>query len=521
MGVGSDAPLLSQYKTWLQQPGDIKADIEGREFFEHALIVLDTNVLLSLYELHISARDEVIDALRRVQSRLWLPYQVGLEFVRRRHGVIAARTRSLNEALSDIDKRMTAARQSVIAARDEVGRLYVKYAWNYEVGQELSESITQQSIDAALIDIKKDLRKWIKDLKDKHDLALGSIDSDDHILPIVADLYGNQIASPVPPGVVRERVNEAIAYRFPNKIPPGFSDSSKETDLNRAGDYLIWEEIIEYAEQLPTPRRIIFVSSDEKDDWYEPAEPGRAARPWPMLSDELWARAGTELRILQSAQFFKGAHQYLNAQISTATYEEIDRATETLEESRAHQDAVRAVDNLRAHLLAGDSSDELLDSYLHVKRVLASSMQALVRDQISDSCPEFHALRNELSSFMISRVEGRLLDKYLKVPYGSRVHEDLFSVLYQNMGNPVSAARLRIVTGDSVHTERRTRELRELGFNIDAQKLVDGDAYTLHNLSLDRSLVRSIIVNNVRRDHALPLREREQILQTLNDIDFQ
>ncbi|MFG1707440.1 PIN-like domain-containing protein [Nonomuraea sp. M3C6] len=512
--------MLHQYRTWLQRPGGEEDDAQHREFFENAMIVLDTNVLLSLYELHASARDEVIDALARVQSRLWLPYQVGLEFVRRRHAVIAARTRSLSEALRDVDKRFIAARQAIIAARDEVGQLYVKYAWNYEITQELSESITQQSVDAAVSAIKQDLRQRVKDLKDKHDLALGSIDSDDHILPIVADLYGNQVAAPVPPETVRNRVTEAITYRFPNEIPPGFSDATKGTDLNRAGDYLIWEEIIERARQLPEPRRVIFVSSDGKEDWYEPAEPGRAARPWPMLSDELWARAGANLRILKSAQFFEGAHRYLDAQISTTTYKEIDRATETLEESRVHQEAVRAVDDLRTHLMAGEFSEELLDSYLNVKRVLAESMQAVVQDQLSDGCPAFHELREKLSLFMASKIEERIPEKYLRVPYGSRIHEDLFAILYQNIGSPVPAGRLRIVTGDSVHTERRTRELRELGFNIDARKQGSEDVYTLHGLSLDHTLVRSIIGNNVRRDSALSTSDREEILRILGDIDF-
>ncbi|MFI7114791.1 PIN-like domain-containing protein [Nonomuraea sp. NPDC050227] len=516
-----DLRLLHQYKSWLQAPQVDEGDIRHREFFEHALIVLDTNILLSLYELHTAARDEVINALTRVQSRLWLPHQVGLEFVRRRHGVIAARTRTLNEALKDIEKRFTAARQAIIAARDEVGQLYAKYAWNHEVAQELSDSITTQSVDSSIAAAKQELRQRVKDLKDKHDLALGSIDTDDHILPTVAGLYGDQVAAPVPPDVVRDRVIEAITYRFPNDIPPGFSDSTKSTDLSRAGDYLIWEEIIDRARQLPEPRRVIFVSSDEKKDWYEPAEPGRPARPWPTLSDELWARAEADLQILKSAQFFEGAHLYLDAQISTTTYEEIDRATETLQESKMHREAVHAVDDLRARLSAGESSDELLDSYLNVKRVLAESMQALVRDQLSDGCPPFHDLRDKLSTLITSPVEGKIPGKYLRIPYGSRIHEDLFAILYQNIGSPVSAGRLRIATGDSVHTERRTRELRELGLDIDAGKHNGEDVYTLHGLGIDRAMIRSIVANNIRRDPALSSRERDGLLRTLDEIDFE
>ncbi|MEV6155499.1 PIN-like domain-containing protein [Nonomuraea sp. NPDC052129] len=518
MSESSEPRLLHQYRSWIEQLEDEHVDTHQREFFEHALIVLDTNVLLSLYELHASARDEVINALKRVQSRLWLPYQVGLEFVRRRHAVIATRTRTLNSALTDLEKRFTAARQSVIAARDEVVQLYIKYAWNYEIGQELAESITQQSVDAALLNMKQDLRKRVRKLKDDHDLALGSLDSDDRVLPIVGWLYGDRIAAPVPGATIYERVNHAISYRFPNRIPPGFSDATKETDLDRAGDYLIWEEIIERAQELPEPRRVMVVSSDEKMDWYQPAEPGRAARPWPTLSDELWARAHADLKILKSAEFLKGAHLYLDVQISSATYEEIDRATETLVESNVNQDAVRAVDDLRRRLLSGEPPDDVLDSYVHVKNVLAQSMQALARNQLDEGRSAFHKLREEIAHFVALKLQGKIPEKYLQIPYGRQSHEEVFALLYQNMDRPVSSEHLRILTGGSIHAERRVRELRELGIPIEAVGGNGEALYILRRLDVNMSQVISVFQSHIRNDRASSPAERDRILQLLDEI---
>ena len=51
------------------------------------LVALDTNVLLSLYRFQSNARDDLFRALESLENRLWIPYQVALEFHRNRLGV--------------------------------------------------------------------------------------------------------------------------------------------------------------------------------------------------------------------------------------------------------------------------------------------------------------------------------------------------------------------------------------------------------------------------------------------------
>jgi hypothetical protein len=59
-----------------------------KRFWQHGIVVLDTNVLLNLYRVSQNTRNEVLDVLRKLEGRLWLPYQVGLEFHKRRLAVI-------------------------------------------------------------------------------------------------------------------------------------------------------------------------------------------------------------------------------------------------------------------------------------------------------------------------------------------------------------------------------------------------------------------------------------------------
>ncbi|WP_306322312.1 MULTISPECIES: PIN-like domain-containing protein [unclassified Streptomyces] len=317
--------MIRQYKDWLQRnPPEDSPDRAA--FFSQGTVVLDTNVLLSLYEYTPDARAEVLQALASVQDRLWLPHQVGLEFVKGRHRVIAERHKALKAAPNSINKHMGEANKAIIAARQLVQDLLLKYARDITGSEELASLISSQSIDALLGDWKKELIARVKSLSAGSDIALSSVDAEDPVLPKVAELFGENVAAQPSPDELRHRVEEASSYRFPNKIPPGFSDAGKGTPIDAAGDYLLWEEVIRFASDSTEREHLLFVSSDTKEDWYETE--GGQRRPWPSLATEMRIRAGTELRIETPGQFYRGVKQYLHARIADTTYEEIDRAAE-------------------------------------------------------------------------------------------------------------------------------------------------------------------------------------------------
>ena len=49
-----------------------------------AIIVLDTNILLNLYRYSEETRDDVLSVMEKMKDRLWMPYQVGLEYFNNR-----------------------------------------------------------------------------------------------------------------------------------------------------------------------------------------------------------------------------------------------------------------------------------------------------------------------------------------------------------------------------------------------------------------------------------------------------
>ncbi|MFH8582666.1 PIN-like domain-containing protein, partial [Streptomyces zaomyceticus] len=290
--------------------------------------VLDTNVLLSLYEYTAESREEVLTALGQVSERLWMPYQVGLEFVRGRRGVLESRKRVLGDASKSVNTKLTAARNAIIEAKETVRSQLQKYARVPTEIEALEQLVSERAVDEHLAVYRDAFKAHLDMLKSGHDLTPVNVDKADPILPRVAELYGDRVGLQPDDQVLQQRLDEAVAFRFPNQIPPGFKDLGKGTPLNAAGDFLIWEEVIEHAALLPeASRRVLFVSNDAKEDWYDISN-GKQ-RPWPALLDEIQRRASAELRLETPPDFYAGVGEYLNADLADDTYEEIRRVSET------------------------------------------------------------------------------------------------------------------------------------------------------------------------------------------------
>lgn len=134
---------------------------------------------------------------------------------------------------------------------------------------------------------------------------------------------------------------------------------------------------------------------------------------------------------------------------------------------------------LEGHRNAGRTSvEELLDVY----NVIRKEMSAVLVELTSEDLPAADAaIRNA-----IERVEKRAHDlspdralKELKVRGHRGLHGILLHYLSLHIGEPVKGSTLRILAGDQVHTERRIRELRDLGYDIGISTVAGESTYCL------------------------------------------
>lgn len=186
-----------------------------------------------------------------------------------------------------------------------------------------------------------------------------------------------------------------------------------------------------------------------------------------------------------------------------------DRNESELRWTRIRPDAVLAIRELAKMLEADGPPQDMLDLYLYSKKVVAEVMEARLDMELVERCDTFYELREKLG-LLVSEKYGALLPKqYLSIPYGSKVHEKLFQILLQRFDTDVPSSLLRVLTRDSVHTERRLRELRELGLDIRPGVLSGVGSYRLCSLGVDTTLIPTMIYNVAQRKEHRYLAEDE------------
>jgi HJR/Mrr/RecB family endonuclease len=139
----------------------------------------------------------------------------------------------------------------------------------------------------------------------------------------IDSLLAGRIGSPLGSAGLRSAVDEAINFRYPNKIPPGYHDTDKLTDLAAAGDYLLWWETLTRARNDSTIDSVLLVTSDSKPDWWEVDKKGKVVGPRPELVQEMRDEANKSLMLASLADLLDGAERYLLADVSQETVQQV------------------------------------------------------------------------------------------------------------------------------------------------------------------------------------------------------
>jgi hypothetical protein len=186
--------------------------------------------------------------------------------------------------------------------------------------------------------------------------------------------------------------------------------------------------------------------------------------------------------------------------------------TETWTRLRASAlDAVGALKELLAD--PGAEDRRLVAGYLEAKQALAHAFEAFAVEKYAD-VSVLEGVKKDIEQQMR---EGypRLPAKYLKVRGFGKSHARLVAYLVRSSGNEVSASELRMLTGDAVHTERRARELRDLGFELEAKHTGGTDVYLLRSAEPDVAAGAAIqVAQNIRGDRSLSQAQAADLLRS-------
>lgn len=304
-------------------PGHFKkSNSQIEDIWNNAFFMLDANILLNLYRYSESTKSDFLTILTnpKIQKRLWLPYRAAQEYLQNRSTVIAEQSKSYPEMISTIK------------------------AFKANLDNKRQHPFVSDNLK---LNIDKVLDELLDELKNSHNQQERT-HTDDKIKIDIDRLFRNQITEKYDNKRLEDLFVEG-AKRYSDKIPPGYKDINKadgeDTFSSRIrvyGDLIIWRQIVDFAKKDKVD--IIFVTDDNKEDWWSVSSTGKTIGPRPELIEEFEHETKQSILIYQADRFFEYSSKYLKQNVNPGSKDEITDLTNRnfrLKNDKERQDYIR------------------------------------------------------------------------------------------------------------------------------------------------------------------------------------
>jgi len=243
-----DADSIFQFS--LKSLGEIKDD---------CYVVIDTNALLLPYTVNPKSLQEISLTYGKLleSKQLVIPGQVAREFARNRANKI-----------SDLYQNISTKRDSKALPKLD----------SYPLFESISEFNEALELSSQIELYTKEYRKKLGEVLDRIKEWVWN----DPVSSVYSDLFSADTIVDLPiDDKAKEEIKKDLESRSTHGIPPGYKDSSKSDQ--GVGDLLIWRTILNLGQRYN--KSVIFVSDDEKSDWWYRAA-GQRLYPRYELIDE-------------------------------------------------------------------------------------------------------------------------------------------------------------------------------------------------------------------------------------------
>lgn len=262
------------------------------------IFVIDTNVLTGMYKYSDETRDALYKVIESLGDRLWIPYQVMLEYLDNRAKIVHDQSKIYTAAitkLSEFKAELEVATRHPFVTND----IYNDFCLATE--------------------------KVLENLSERKKLHEDRI-TDDDIKLRLSELLNGKVGAKYSTEELDSLAIEGD-IRYSQKIPPGFEDRDKHKgslltkEINkRYGDLVFWKQILDKSKECALP--VILVTGERKEDWWSICG-GKTIGPLPELMDEFLEVTGKDFYIYSTHSFLELANQYLHQHTSHAAVKEI------------------------------------------------------------------------------------------------------------------------------------------------------------------------------------------------------
>lgn len=242
------------------------------EIKNECIFILDTNALLLPYSTGTQSLTEInkVFGSLKAEKRLVIPGQVAREFANNRP-----------EKLKEIFQQLNKKQNSTQAV--DIG----KYPLLEEIGDYKKALELEIEINEKIILYRKTINTLVRQVKEWS--------WNDPVSLIYQEIFSKEVILDIP--IDKAKIKKDLEYRYLHKIPPGFKDDDKPD--GGIGDLIIWLTILEVAK---TKKHVIFVSGDEKNDWYHKSEKQGLYPRFELVSEFKAHSDGRTFRILRLSE---------------------------------------------------------------------------------------------------------------------------------------------------------------------------------------------------------------------------
>lgn len=298
---------------------------EFRELWASCIFVFDTNSLLNLYRYTANASEDFLSFLENHRERVWIPYQVALEFQENRLQVIAEQVSTFDT----VTKLVTEIEINSIRRKFENLQLKKRHS-------AIEPSDFLDRLDELAKPLDKIKQEFLKELKASKKKQLKVTDAD-QIRARLNTIFAGRVGDKPASQAVLDEIYKEGELRYTHNIPPGFCESKKKgKSLDEQpfhiygglkhkrlyGDLVLWKQLLEKAKADTNIRKVIFVTDDGTEDWWwiYKSHGDKVIGPRPELIEEIREVANVErFYMYKTDQFLKYANQYINADIKPET----------------------------------------------------------------------------------------------------------------------------------------------------------------------------------------------------------
>jgi hypothetical protein len=287
-----------------------RSEEDWKNTLRNGLVVVDTNVLLSLYRYDQDARNSLLSTLRAFGPRLWVPNQVLVEFWRNHPNALEYAERQLEQAVSLLKGDLERAHSNL---RSWVNRVSLDRESAGNLERILSEA--HDKVVATMAEVTQKSRE-----------EMGRDTTKDNILLSLESILQGKVGAPLDARSYAQAIEEG-KRRLEAKIPPGYMDKKKEGQGNafELGDYLVWVQV--KREAIMRAKDVLLVTGDAKEDWWR-THHQLPLGPRNELAEELLREAGVHLYMLKPDRLLRYARDLLAVAVSEETVQSIEQVGE-------------------------------------------------------------------------------------------------------------------------------------------------------------------------------------------------